>query len=176
MRIIGGEYRNRVIKAPKGQDVRPTGERVREAIFNILYAQMDFDDLVVADICCGTGALGLEALSRGAKFCTFVDLDVKPVTENLRYFDVPSDRFKLFRSLGQKVRFSKPADLIFVDPPYYNGIAEEVMKNADNVGKEGTLWIVEVERKHDLEINEAKFELIDNRKYGHSKIFILKQK
>jgi 16S rRNA (guanine966-N2)-methyltransferase len=176
MRIIGGEYRNRIIKAPKGQDVRPTGERVREAIFNILYAQMDFEELTVADICCGTGALGLEALSRGAQFCTFVDLDVKPVTENLRYFDVDSDRFKLIRSLGQKVKLQKTADLVFVDPPYYNGIAEEIMKNASNVGKQGALWIVEVESKHELEINEAKFELVETRKYGHSRIYILRQK
>jgi len=174
MRIIGGEFRNRVIKAPKGQDVRPTGERVREAIFNILYAQMDFEGITVADICCGTGALGIEALSRGAEYCTFVDLDIKPVVHNLREFAI-EDSAKVVRSVGQKVRLAKTADLIFVDPPYYKGIADEITKNADNIGHEGSIWIIEVEKKHELEFNSAKFEELDNRRYGHSQIYILKQ-
>tara|TARA_Y100001960_G_C14770843_1_gene879913 strand:+ start:2322 stop:2849 length:528 start_codon:yes stop_codon:yes gene_type:complete len=175
MRIIGGEFRNRVIKAPKGQDVRPTGERVREAIFNILYTQMDFDGLTVADICCGTGALGLEALSRGADFCTFVDLDVKPVSHNLRELGI-DEQAKVIRSVGQKARLVKKADLVFLDPPYYKGIAEEVMNNAANIGKEGAIWIVEIEKKAELGILADKFEELDNRRYGHSQIYILKQK
>lgn len=175
MRIIGGEFKNRRIQAPKGQDVRPTGERVREAIFNILYAQIDFEEIIVADICCGTGALGIESLSRGAKFCTFVDLDTKPAYLNIKEFEL-EDRSKMIRSLGQKVRLVKPADLIFVDPPYYKEIADEVLKNAANIGKTGSKWIVEVEKKHELVFNEDKFELVDNRRYGHSQIYILIQK
>lgn len=175
MRIIGGEFKNRSIKAPKGQDVRPTGERVREAIFNILYAQMDFDGIVSADICCGTGALGLETLSRGAEFCTFVDLDVKPVSQNLRELGV-DEKAKVIRSLGQKARLVKKADLVFVDPPYYKGIAEEVMNNAANIGNPDSIWIVEVEKKHELVVLPEQFELVDNRRYGHSQIYILKQK
>lgn len=175
MRIIGGEFRNRVIKAPKGQDVRPTGERVREAIFNILYAQMDFNGITAADVCCGTGALGLEAISRGAEFCTFVDLDVKPVSHNLRELGV-DDKAKVIRSLGQKARLVKKADLVFVDPPYYNGIAEEIMTNAANIGKTDSIWIVEVEKKHELVVLPEQFEQLDNRRYGHSQIYILKQK
>lgn len=175
MRIIGGEFKNRTIHAPKGQDVRPTGERVREAIFNILNAKLDFSELTVADICCGTGALGLESLSRGAKHCTFIDLDIKPVVYNLKELNIV-DTAKAIRSVGQKVRLLKPVDLVFMDPPYYKDLAEEILQNANNIGKTGTMWIVEVEKKHDLVFNEEKFELVDDRRYGHSKIYILKQK
>lgn len=175
MRIIGGEFKNRRIQAPKGQDVRPTGERVREAIFNILYTQMELDNLIVADICCGTGALGLEALSRGADFCTFVDLDVKTVSHNLKELGIDA-KAKVIRSIGQKARLVKKADLVFVDPPYYKGIAEEIMNNAENIAKPNAIWIVEVEKKHELGILADKFEQLDNRRYGHSQIYILKQK
>ena len=174
MRIIGGEFRNRRLLAPKGQDVRPTGERVREAIFNIIYSQMELEGKTVADVCCGTGALGLEAFSRGADFVTFVDLDTKPVTNNLRELKI-EDNVKVIRSLGQKVRLAKPADIIFVDPPYYNGIADAIMKNVDSIGTKDSIWFVETEKKHELEFNDSKFELVDVRRYGHSQIHILKQ-
>ena len=174
MRILAGDLKNRSIAAPKGVDVRPTGERVREAIFNILYARMDFDDLTVADICCGTGALGIEALSRGAAHCTFIDLDTKPATYNLKHYEL-MERCKIVRGVGQKAKLYRLADLVFVDPPYYQGIAEEVLKNYKNIGKKGALWIVEVESKHELEVNEEVFEQQECRKYGHSKVYIFEQ-
>lgn len=175
MRIVSGNLKGRIIHAPKGREVRPTGEKVRAAIFNILYSHLNLSESVVADICCGTGALGLEAISRGAKFCTFVDSDTKTISYNIKELGLENG-FTVIRGLGQKVSLTHSADVIFLDPPYYNAIAEDIMKNSANIGHEGSIWVVEVESKHELEFNDTKFELISERKYGHSKIYILEQK
>src|SRR5665213_3190423 len=79
MRVIGGEYRGRRLTAPVGDHVRPTSDRVREAIFNILFSLGGVEGLLVADLYSGTGALGIEALSRGAASVTFVDRDPRSI-------------------------------------------------------------------------------------------------
>ena len=81
MRVVAGRYGGRTLKAPRGRDVRPTADRVREALFSILGP---LDGLRVLDLFAGTGALGIEALSRGAASCVFVDVDTRPVARNLR--------------------------------------------------------------------------------------------
>lgn len=174
MRIIAGKFKNQAIAAPKGIDVRPTGSRVREAIFNILYSRLDISECILADVCCGTGAVGLEALSRGAKFCTFIDADTKSVSYNVKQFGLEED-FLIVRSPAQKVRLNQLADVVFLDPPYYQDIAENVMKNFANIGKKDALWFVEVEKQRELEVNENNFEILEQRRYGISKIYILKQ-
>jgi 16S rRNA (guanine(966)-N(2))-methyltransferase RsmD len=175
MRIVSGSLRGRLIQSPKGRDIRPTGEKVRAAIFNTLYSKLDLTKCTVADICCGTGALGIEALSRGAQFCTFVDTDTKMVSINVTTLEL-QDQSLMIRNPAQKVVLNKKADVIFLDPPYYNEFAEAILKNAHNIGLEGSVWVVEVESKHELEINEDKFDLVKEKTYGHSKIYILEQK
>ena len=136
MRVIGGELRGRRLSAPVGPGVRPTSDRVREAIFDILFSLGGVDGLQVADLFCGTGALGIEALSRGASSVTFVDSDprsVASVTANLaavglaagvRDGDATVIRADVDAWVVQTV---SRYDLILCDPPYdYDGWGELV--------------------------------------------------
>src|SRR5438874_2516489 len=126
MRIVGGELRGRVLQAPPGQDTRPTSEKVREAIFNILPDLMDRE---VLDLFAGTGALGLEALSRGAEHVTFVEKSrnvaqvLKANIDKLALADrtrvVTGDALQMIkRPLAQR-----PYSLVFLDPPYKSDLA-----------------------------------------------------
>jgi 16S rRNA (guanine966-N2)-methyltransferase len=126
MRIIAGEWRGRVIKAPKDQRVRPTADRAREAWMSIL--QYDIPGARVVDLFAGSGALGLEALSRGAEFCDFVELSdsaLRAIRENAESLGA-ADRMAVHR--GDAVRFvqkraGRPWDIAFADPPYNIGAA-----------------------------------------------------
>ena len=116
MRIVAGELGGRRIAAPKGDAVRPTSDRVREALFSILG---DVAGLRVLDLFCGTGALGLEAISRGAARATLVDTDVRPARANADALGV-ADRAELVRAdaLAFLRRDGEAYDLVFSDPPY----------------------------------------------------------
>lgn len=120
MRIIAGKYRSRNLKTPgKKEGVRPTTDRARETLFNILNNFFDFEDAKVADLFCGTGSFGIECLSRGAEFAIFVDKDVKLVEENVKLLKI-EDITEIIR--GDALLFlrdeSMDIDLIFADPPY----------------------------------------------------------
>lgn len=136
MRIIGGTLKGRVIKAPPGHHSRPTADRVRESIFNVLAHAAWVPDLAgarVMDVFAGSGALGLEALSRGAEFCLFVETRAaarRTIADNASALGL-GDRFSLARhgasnlpSAGTMAG-SRPAvfDLAFLDPPYHQGLA-----------------------------------------------------
>ena len=130
MRIIAGAFRGRRLHAPKGNRIRPTIDRVREAIFNIIAAEVA--GAKVLDLFAGTGAMGLEALSRGAQFCCFVDQGeeaVRLIRENVQLCGV-QDRSRIIqgpaasaiRRLGSE---NELFDLIFMDPPYGKGYIEK---------------------------------------------------
>jgi 16S rRNA (guanine966-N2)-methyltransferase len=127
MRIIGGAWRGRQITVPKGGDVRPTGDRVREAWFSII--QFDVPNASVLDLCAGTGALGIEALSRGASHVTFVDAatsSLAAIQKNLTALGAAPDRFTLHH--GDAERFARGltaggVTLAFADPPYASPVA-----------------------------------------------------
>ncbi|MCO5315395.1 MAG: RsmD family RNA methyltransferase [Solirubrobacterales bacterium] len=116
MRVIGGDLGGRQLLAPKGWKVRPTPERVREAIFSALG---DISGMRVADLYCGTGALGIEALSRGAAHATLVDRDTRPATGNVINLGL-ADRAELVRGEAPTWLASSTGrfDLVFADPPY----------------------------------------------------------
>jgi 16S rRNA (guanine966-N2)-methyltransferase len=134
MRIIAGEYRHRIIKSPgKKEGIRPTTDRARETLFNILNNFFDFEESKVVDLFCGTGSFGIECLSRGAEFAIFVDKDVKLAEENVKLLKL-EDITEIIR--GDALMFlrdeSMDIDLIFADPPYdyifYNKLLEMVSK------------------------------------------------
>ncbi len=123
MRIVGGRFRRATIKAPKGTDVRPTTDRVREAVFNVLHARDALDGALVLDLFAGTGALGFEALSRGAKRAVFVEVAssvLRTTRENANTLGIEEacsfTTADVLHWLGRPVR--QPFDLIFADPPY----------------------------------------------------------
>lgn len=128
MRIIAGEWRGRPLVAPEGRGTRPTSDRAREGLFSMLASRVGtFEGLRVADLFAGTGALGLEALSRGARHGTFIDNDRDAVTSIRRSVESFSAQARA-DILNQGVEHARPpaepCDIIFLDPPYGTGLVE----------------------------------------------------
>ena len=133
MRVIAGELKGRPLLAPRGWKVRPTSDRVREAVFSALG---EVEGLEVLDLYCGTGALGIEALSRGARRATLVDRDVRAALGNVEALGL-SERVDLIRAeaetwlgRGAPPETQQPFDLIFCDPPYK--LADRLGPSLDN--------------------------------------------
>ncbi len=133
MRVIAGKYRGRRLRAPHGQDVRPTSDRLRETLFNIIAPQIEGSRFL--DICAGSGAVGIEALSRGAASVTFIDSSRRAcavIESNLAALAVTSNATiinrdavaALKRMSGDEAKF----DIIFFDPPYASEIYSQVMR------------------------------------------------
>lgn len=126
MRIIAGQWKGRIIGAPTAEGVRPTTDRLRETIFSMLKHLTDIEGAHVADLCAGTGALGLESLSRGAKFCWFVERQRRMtavIEQTAQTFGAGAERYRIIS--GDALRFAaqfpvtaSPCDIVFFDPPY----------------------------------------------------------
>src|SRR5437870_13695463 len=122
MRIIAGAWRGRVIEAPPGQATRPTADRVRETLFSMLVSRLGtFEDLRVADLFAGSGALGFEALSRGAAHATFVENDRGAAEAIRRNAQKLGASIQLLTRSALALPQSEPFDLVFADPPYSAG-------------------------------------------------------
>ncbi len=173
MRIVGGKYRGKKLIELKNYDVRPTSDRAREAIFNILYSAIGgVENRKVLDVFAGTGALGLEALSRGADEVCFVDKNTEPVLKNVALFSSEKDKINVLCSdVTKPLRLKGKYDLIFSDAPYDKGLNEKALKNialAGNVAT-GAVCVVETRYNEDLDLPEF-FKLFDERVYGMAKI------
>ena len=151
MRIIAGAWRGRPIVAPTGEATRPTADRTRETLFSMLVSRLgSFEDLRVADLYAGSGALGLEALSRGAGHVTFVERDaaaVKAIRVNLERLD-GTDRADVRATSALSLSPAAPFDVVLVDPPY----GEDAVRVLAAVVKAGWLaegaWLsIETKRK-----------------------------
>ena len=130
MRIIAGAWRGRPLEAPPGQATRPTGDRVRETLFSMLASRLgSLEDLRVADLFAGSGALGLEALSRGAAHATFVERDTAAIAVIRQNADKlgATDRSRVLTSSALALPASEPFDLIMADPPYQTGAGSAVI-------------------------------------------------
>src|ERR1051326_412360 len=137
MRIIAGDWRGRPIEAPPGRATRPTADRVRETLFSMLASRLgSFEDLRVADLFAGSGALGLEALSRGAATATFVESDAKAVAVIKRNASKLGaiDRVRVVAGSALSLPGSEPFDLLFADPPYASGSGSAVVRSICNAG------------------------------------------
>ena len=179
MRIVGGTFRGRSIAAPVASTTRPTADRVRENIFNILAhgaAAFDIDGARVIDLFAGTGALGLEALSRGAGYVLFVEEDPAAraaIRENVEALGL-TGRTKIFRrdatSLGP-VGTMAPFSVAFLDPPYGQELAGRALASLADGGwlEQGALAIVEERRDVGLEL-PVHFTEVDRRVYGDTSV------
>jgi 16S rRNA (guanine966-N2)-methyltransferase len=135
VRIIAGQWRGRVIEAPPGQSSRPTADRVRETLFSMLASRLgSFQDLRVADLFAGSGALGFEALSRGAASATFVEQDAKVVAAIRRNAEKLSASVQILGSSALALPQVEPFDLIFADPPYADGAGTAAVKAVQDAG------------------------------------------
>lgn len=182
MRIIGGSLRGRQIIAPGGSVARPTANRTREALFNILSARddVDFDGARIIDLFAGSGALGLEAMSRGAKWCLFVETDagargaIRDNIETLSLFGVTRIHRRSATDLG-----AKPAgaggvfNVAFLDPPYDKNLTAPALKMLHSGGwlAPGAICIVE-QGKSETPVCVDGFCEDDRRLYGAAQIGI----
>lgn len=183
MRIVGGKFKGRAIAAPAGRDTRPTGDRAREAVFNILahanWAR-GLDGARVLDLFAGSGALGLEAMSRGAAFALFVETDapargaIRDNIEALGLFGTTRIHRRDATDLGAKpAGLGEPFDLVFLDPPYHKGLGERALSRLQEGG-----WItpdarVVFECAADETPATPGFATLDTRAYGAAKVLFL---
>ena len=178
MRIIAGQFRGRTLEAPGGQSTRPTGDRVREALFSMLASRIgSFEGLRVADLYAGSGALGLEALSRGAAHATFVETVPSAqaaIKANAAGLGV-AERVRILGGSALALPRSEPFDLIFADPPYAPGSGSEIVKAvsaADWLAGGG--WMsVETDRPDSVEPGDYEVEV--EREIGRARITLLRR-
>ncbi len=140
LRIIAGEFRSRLLKSVPGLDTRPTPDRLREALFNVLTPVIE--DAVFVDAYAGTGAVGIEALSRGAKRAIFVERGraaVEVIRENLAALGI-ADRAEVFTGKAGPVLERVTADIVFLDPPY--ALAKEYTESLEVLGARGTGLVI----------------------------------
>ena len=173
MRVITGTARGRRLKTPENYDIRPTTDNVKEALFNII--QFDIEGRRVLDLFAGTGQLGIEALSRGAKSCVFIDESreaLKIVRENLKTCGLTGT--VLQQNAVDYLRQGGTFDLIFVDPPYDAGLYEPVLKTLNSVDNlsDGGIIICEARRETVLPELELPYRKRKEYRYGKVKICI----
>lgn len=176
MRIVGGTLKGRPLQAPKGMETRPTTDRTRESLFNILTHKLDFDASRTLDLFAGTGALGLEAISRGSGFCLFIEegnaarAAIRTNIENLQL----TGQTKVFRRDATRlgaIGNIQPFNLVFADPPYDKGYGEKAARSLIE-GKwlnEDALFILE-EATQSFPQALKGYELEDKRPYGDTTI------
>jgi len=176
MRIIAGAWRGRTIVAPKGDATRPTADRTREALFSMLTSRLgDFEGLSVADLFAGSGALGLEALSRGAESCLFVEQD-KPALDALRAnivkLGAKADvRAQSVLTLGPA---TKPYDLILLDPPYGTGAGAVALERLMRLGWIGPSTWISLETGAKEPVSIGGFTVDAERIHGKARITLLR--
>ncbi|MCW3847738.1 16S rRNA (guanine(966)-N(2))-methyltransferase RsmD [Sphingomonas sp. LB-2] len=176
MRIIAGQWRGRPLLAPKGDATRPTADRTREALFSMLVSRIgSFEGLAVADLFAGSGALGLEALSRGAASCLFVEQDkaaLDALRANLTQLNTRADvRATSVLALGPA---PKPLDLILMDPPYGTGAGEVALDKLARLGWTNAATWISIETGKAEEIAVAGFEIEASRVHGKARITLLR--
>ena len=177
MRIIAGEWRGRSIEAPPGRGTRPTADRVRETLFSMLVSRLgSFDDLNVADLFAGSGALGLEALSRGAASATFVESDPAAAAAIRRNADAlgAANRARVLSGSALALARSDPFDVIFADPPYVQGAGSNIVRAVVH-----SRWLapggwISVETSHDDDLHPGELTLDASRDVGRAKLWLLR--
>lgn len=179
MRIVAGRFRGRAIESPGHEGLRPTSDRVREAVFNILGHGIDGFDIEgvrVLDLFAGTGALGLEALSRGAAYCLFVEQDADArglIRQNIEAFGLTGVT-RIFRrdatSLGPAGR-ADSFGLVLCDPPYGQGLGEKALAAAASGGWLAGGAVAVIEEREDAIISlPTGFAELNRRRWGHTQV------
>ncbi len=180
MRIVAGRFKRRSIEAPAGKAVRPTSERARQALFNTLEHGewgVRLAGARVLDAFAGTGALGLEALSRGAAHVAFLENDraaLAALRRNIQSLGVGRETSLIERDATRPGAAAQAVDLAFLDPPYGSGLAAPALVALKDGGwlHRGSLAVVELAKRDDLEV-PAGFTVIEERRYGAAKLLFL---
>lgn len=172
MRIIAGDYKGRRLIAPADREVRPTSDKVKEAMFSML--QMRIEDAKVLDLFAGTGNLGLEALSRGAESCIFCDASrssIKMIEENIKMCRAEEYSTVIWGDYTKalsRISGSEKMDIILLDPPYAKGILPKVLADIKEMDilADGGVIVCEHFKDTELSDDESGFEKLKSKHYG----------
>jgi len=176
MRIVAGKWRGRTIEAPPGRGTRPTADRVRETLFSMLGSRLgSFEDLRVADLFAGSGALGFEALSRGAASATFVENDSKAAAIIRRNADKLGATVQLVAGSALALPRSDPFDLVFADPPYSAGSGSAIVAAVAKAGWLAPGGWMSVETSRTDEIDPGDFVIDTSRIVGRARLTLLRR-
>jgi 16S rRNA (guanine966-N2)-methyltransferase len=180
VRIIAGDWRGRKLTAPAGDTTRPTADRTRETLFSMLVSRLgSFEGLAVADLFAGSGALGLEALSRGAARCTFVEQDaaaLKALKANVAALEAGTRadvRASSVLSLGPA---KEPLDLLLLDPPYGSGAGAVALDKLQRLGWIGPATWISLETAVNEEPEVKGLEAVADRKVGKARLTLLRMR
>jgi len=177
MRVIAGKFKGRRLFAPSSKKVRPALDKVKESIFSILIGVVE--GATVLDLFAGTGSIGIEALSRDAKSCTFVEKSpdvAKALKENLERCGIRKDDEVFVASIGEALSMLKQReerfDLIFVDPPYDQGWIERALSliGSGDWSQGGATLVVEHSPRETVKENYGCWRLKDQRAYGQTRV------
>ena len=185
MRIIGGKYRGLKLLPPNGLNIRPTSDRLKESLFSIINSnkyKIHIDNSNVLDICSGTGSLGIESLSRGAKSVFFIDKDhrsIKLIYKNIAKLNIDKqieNNIKIIRDEVIKAlkNINKIFQIVLIDPPYNTNITEKCLLKLKefNLINKGSYIFVESSKTE--EFNYDGYQILDIKIHGISKLTILK--
>lgn len=179
LRIIAGQWRGRKMSAPAGDATRPTADRTRETLFSMLISRIGtFEGLAVADLFAGSGALGLEALSRGAASCLFVEQDAaatRALRNNIAGLEAQAQcdvRASSVLALGLA---KAPLDLIMLDPPYRSGAGEVALDKLNRLGWIGPATWVSLETANDELPQIKELEAVADRKVGKARVTLFRK-
>jgi 16S rRNA (guanine966-N2)-methyltransferase len=181
MRIVGGRHGGRLLFVPEGRTIRPSADRVRESVFNVLEhnalradRRPAIGEMRVLDGFAGTGAYGLEALSRGAAHAVFIDRDLATCRRNLFALGVERSATLIVADCLKPPRASRACDLAFLDPPYREGVAAAALAALAAAGwiADGAIVVVELGARAPF-APPAGFAPIDERRYGAAKVMLL---
>jgi 16S rRNA (guanine966-N2)-methyltransferase len=177
VRIIAGEWRGRLLRAPPGKSTRPTADRTRETLFSMLASRLgSLDRLAVADLYAGSGALGLEALSRGAAHCTFVETDrtaLEVIRANVEALGA-AERATVVAGSAARLLPAGPFDLVLADPPYGKGsgsVAAAAVAEASWLARGG--WMT-VETERGDSVAAGPFTIDAERDVGRARLTLLR--
>lgn len=182
MRVIAGTRKSLTLKSVPGMGTRPTTDRIKETLFNIINPYLP--ECRFLDVFAGSGGIGIEALSRGASFCCFVEQNKKAasvIKENLittKFTDSSELLVKNALNLGEALKETEPFDIVFMDPPYDHGLEKPVIENLlkTNAVKTDTIYIVEASLNTDFSwIKECSLECFREKTYKTNKHIFLRK-
>ena len=179
MRIVAGEWRRRQLRAPPGEGTRPTADRTRETLFSMLASRLgSFEGLVVADLFAGSGALGLEALSRGAERCLFVENDataLRALRGNIAALRAQQRCEVIAGSVLALGPAKAAADLVLLDPPYHRGAGAVALDRLARLGWIGEATWVALETAKDEPVNVKALDIEAERSVGAARLTLLRR-
>jgi len=185
MRVIGGKFKGLKLIPPNDLGIRPTSDRLKEALFSILDSKkynINIHNSSVIDICSGTGALGIEALSRGAKEVCFIDKDIKSIRiiqKNTSKLNINHEDKIFINIVKDEVttalqKINSIYDIVLIDPPYNTNIINETLQDLKNYNLIKTHSYIFAESSNAEIFDFNGYEILDTKKYGKSKLTILK--